>query len=97
MRSSMQQLASYSVVFFLSFSSYPSEVRCSLGVRGLLDQLIDPLKVVGHRLTGVDVRHLQSVRLVCLSVCLSIKNGATGNERKTAYNVLYISGLREGV
>ena len=70
MRSSMQQLASYSVVFFLSFSSYPSEVRCSLGVRGLLDQLIDPLKVVGHRLTGVDVRHLQSVRLVCLSVCL---------------------------
>ena len=37
---------------------YPPEVGRSLGVRGLGDEFIDPLKVVRHRLARVDARHL---------------------------------------
>ena len=37
--------------------THPPEVGSSVGVRRLLDQLVDPLEVVGHRHALLDVRH----------------------------------------
>ncbi len=40
-----------------SLLAHPPEVRSSVSVRGLRNELVDPLEVIGHRLAGVDVRH----------------------------------------
>lgn len=59
---------------------YPSKVGCPLRVRRLLDQLVDPLEVVGHGLASVNVRHLAADAAACLLVRHQ-KPGSTAGRR----------------
>ena len=56
----LEKLALLLIVFGCLADSltHPPEVGSPIGVRRLLDQLVDALKVVGHRHAFLDVRHL---------------------------------------
>lgn len=53
------------LLFEIMWVSYPPEVWRTISVWRLLDQLVDALEVVGHRLALVDVRHLARLTNNC--------------------------------